>query len=79
MKRISVFGLMIVCATIVSVGCSKKVPPAAASTTPPSSVVEPPPPAPPRPAAGAAPATPSTALSEEELFARKTLNELPTT
>jgi len=75
MKRMSLFGLMILCATIVSVGCGKKVPPAA-STAPPSSVVEPPPPAPPRPAAALAPATTSTALTEEELFARKTLDEL---
>jgi peptidoglycan-associated lipoprotein len=75
MKRMSLFGLMILCAAIVSVGCGKKVPPAA-STAPPSSVVEPPPPAPPRPAAAPAPATTSTALTEEELFARKTLDEL---
>jgi len=75
MKRMSLFGLVILCATIVSVGCGKKVPPAAASTAPPSRGVEPPSPAPPRPTAPA-PATSSTALSEDELFARKSLDEL---
>jgi peptidoglycan-associated lipoprotein len=77
MKRVSLFGLMIVCATIVIVGCGKKVPPVAASAPPTSPVVQPPPPAPPRPAAAAAAtATTSDALSEDELFARKTLDEL---
>jgi len=76
MKRMSQFGLMIVCATIVSVGCGKKVPPAAAGNIPPSSVLEPPPPALPRSAAAGASATTATALSEDELFARKTLDEL---
>ncbi|MGH9254249.1 MAG: OmpA family protein [Vicinamibacterales bacterium] len=71
-----VFGLTILCATLVSAGCGKKVPPAAASTAPPSPVVEPPPPAPPRSAAPAPVATTSTALSDEELFAQKTLDEL---
>ena len=78
MKGVSLFGLMIACATIASVGCGKKVPPAAASPSPTSPVVQSPPPAPPRAAAATAAATPTTsdALSEDELFARKTLDEL---
>jgi len=77
MKRVSLIGLMIVCATLAAAGCGKKVPPAAASAAPASPVVQPPPPAPPRAAAAAA-ATPTTsdALSEEDLFARKTLDQL---
>jgi peptidoglycan-associated lipoprotein len=78
MKRMYLLlGLMILCATIVSVGCGKKVPPAVSAPSPsPSPVVEAPPPAPPRPPAAPAQATTSTALTDEELFAQKTLDEL---
>ena len=46
MKCTFLLGLVILCATIVSIGCGKKVPPATASTASPAPVVEPPPPAP---------------------------------
>jgi peptidoglycan-associated lipoprotein len=59
----------------VSMGCGKKVPPATASTAPPAPVVQPAPPPPSRTTAPAE-ATASTALSEEDLFARKTLDQL---
>jgi peptidoglycan-associated lipoprotein len=76
MKCTFLLGLVILCATIVSIGCGKKVPPATASAASPAPVVEPPPPAPPRPAAAAATDTPSAGLSEDELFARKSLADL---
>ena len=63
MKCTFLLGLVILCATIVSIGCGKKVPPATASAASPAPVVEPPPPAPPRPAAAAATDTPSAGLS----------------
>ena len=75
MRRLYFVGLTILCTAIVSMGCGKKVPPATASNAPPSPVVDAPPPPPSRTAAPA-PATASTALSEEELFARKTLDQL---
>src|SRR5688500_842961 len=74
MKRVNVVALVVMSAAIVSIGCGKKVPPAATAAPAPP-VVEPAPPAPPR-ASASVPAPSSTALTEEELFARKSLAEL---
>ena len=74
MKRVNVVALVVMSAAIVSIGCGKKVPPAATAAPAPL-VVEPAPPAPPR-ASASVPAPSSTALTEEELFARKSLAEL---
>jgi peptidoglycan-associated lipoprotein len=76
MKRMHFVGLMILCATIVSVGCGKKVPPAtAAGTSGPVPVTQPAPPAPP-PAVPSDTASGPNGLSEDELFAKKTLDQL---
>ena len=68
--------LAAICAVTLFVGCGKKSP-QIASVDPPPVVPEappPPPPAPPPPPESAP--APAAALSEEELFARKTLEEL---
>lgn len=74
MKRVNVVALVVMSAAIVSIGCGKKVPPAATAAPAPP-IVEPAPPAPPR-ASASVPAPASTALTEEELFAGKSLAEL---
>jgi peptidoglycan-associated lipoprotein len=71
----SVLGLSLVLA-VAAAGCHKKVPPAAPAAPPPpppTAPVTPPPPAPP-PAPAPAPAP--RPLTEEEIFARKSLTEL---
>jgi peptidoglycan-associated lipoprotein len=66
--------VMAVCTLPVSAACGKK---AAVPAPMPAPAVEEPPPAPPNPPAPAPePAPSAAALSEEELFARKTLDEL---
>ena len=76
MKRMHFVGLMILCATIVSVGCGKKVPPAtAAGTSGSGPVTASAPPAPP-PYVPSDTATTSKGLSDDELFAQKTLDQL---
>jgi len=71
----SVLGLSLVLA-VAAAGCHKKVPPAAPAPPPPppptAPVTPPPPPPPPAPA----PAPPPRPLTEEEIFARKSLAEL---
>ena len=58
-------------------GCGKKrVPPPAPPPPPPPAAVVPAPPPPPPPPPPPAPAPPQRALTEEEIFARKTLAEL---
>jgi peptidoglycan-associated lipoprotein len=57
--------------------CSKKIPPPPPPPpAPPAEPAPPPPPPPPAPAPAPAPAPPPRPLSEEELFAKKTLDEL---
>ena len=65
-------------ATIAVAGCSKKVPQTApAPPPPPPAAPATPPPPPPPPAAARPPAAPApAALSEEEIFARKSLDQL---
>jgi peptidoglycan-associated lipoprotein len=76
MKCTFLLGLAILCAMIASVACGKKVPPTTASTASPPPVVEPSPPAPPRPIAAVTDTPTSAGLSEDDLFARKSLAEL---
>jgi len=71
----SVLGLSLVLA-VAAAGCHKKVPPPAPAAPPPpppsAPVTPPPPPPPPAPA----PAPPPRPLTEEEIFARKTVDQL---
>src|SRR5437899_6104236 len=71
----SVLGLSLVLA-VAAAGCHKKVPPPAPVAPPPpppaAPVTPPPPPPPPAPA----PAPPPRPLTEEEIFARKSLADL---
>ena len=71
----SVLGLSLVLA-VAAAGCHKKVPPAAPAPPPPppptAPVTPPPPPPPPAPA----PAPPPRSLTEEEIFARKSVDQL---
>jgi peptidoglycan-associated lipoprotein len=64
---------LIVCAVAIA-ACGRRAQPVAAPTTPPPVVQE----APPPPPVAEAPTTPAppTALTEEEIFARKTLDEV---
>ena len=75
MKRVNLVALVVMSAAIVSVGCGKKVPPAA-TAAPATPVVESAPPAPPRAAASVPAPSATTGLSEDELFARKSLADL---
>ena len=71
----SVLGLSLVLA-VAAAGCHKKVPPPAPVAPPPpppaAPVTPPPPPPPPAPA----PAPPPRPLTDEEIFARKTVDQL---
>lgn len=75
MKDLRLIALTVLCATVVFVGCGKKVPPAT-SAAPALPVVDEAPPPPPRGAASAPAPASAVTLSDEELFARKTLDEL---
>lgn len=77
MTRLRLLTSLAVCFGLLAANCAKKPQPAAPS--PPPAVVEqaPPPPPPPPPAqVPPAPPPPTAALSEDELFARKTLADL---
>jgi peptidoglycan-associated lipoprotein len=78
MADVSLIGLFSVCAAVLVTGCARQSPPLTKIESPSSqapaaaaAVVSPPPPAPtpPRPA-------PAARLTDEEIFARKTLDEL---
>lgn len=73
MTRICVMGLTVLCTAVLVTGCAKRAP-QVARVEPPPAVPEAPPLAP-APPPDPAPAPPA-ALSAEELFARKTLEEL---
>jgi peptidoglycan-associated lipoprotein len=75
MARIVSIGVVAVCVAVLFISCAKKAAPQIARVDPPSTVPEAPPPPPTPPPPDPAP-TPPAALSEEELFARKTLDEL---
>jgi peptidoglycan-associated lipoprotein len=57
-------------------GCAKKVPPPPPPPPAPPVVAAPPPPPPPAPAPAPAPAPPPRPLTEDEVFARKTVDQL---
>jgi peptidoglycan-associated lipoprotein len=79
MKRVRTFlPILALAVTIAVAGCGKKVPaPAPAPPPPPPAAAPPAPPPPPPPPAPPAAAVPSpAALSEEEAFARKSLEQL---
>ena len=75
MTAVRVVGVIVLCGAVVSIGCGKKVAPAT-TAAPPASTIEATPPAPPQRATSAAAVATADALSEEDLFARKTLDEL---
>jgi len=74
MTSLRLIGLAVLCSLLVS-GCAKRAPQAARVDPPPAVPEAPPAPPPSRPVSEVAPAVPA-ALTEEELFARKTLEEL---
>ncbi len=71
------FSLWIValCMTLVVAGCAKKVPPPAPAPPPPAPAAPAPPPPPPPPPPPAPAPTPAP-LTEDEIFARKSLEQL---
>lgn len=73
MTSVRVIGLAVLCTLLVS-GCAKKAP-QVVRADPPAVPEAPPPPPPPAPAPEVTTSAPA-ALTEEELFARKTLEEL---
>lgn len=73
MTHVRLMAVVALCATLVAAGCARRAQPVT-RIGPPPPVVEAPPPSPPPPPE-AAPA-PAAALTEEEIFARKTLEEL---
>ena len=74
MTQMRLLGFVVLCAGMLAEGCAKKAPQVVRVEPTPSAIAEAPPPPPP-PAPEPTPA-PATALTEEELFARKTLEEL---
>jgi peptidoglycan-associated lipoprotein len=78
MNRVrAVLPIIALAAAIAVAGCSKKVPQSAPAPPPPPPAAPAPPPPPPPPPAPRAAATPApAALTEEEIFARKSLEQL---
>ena len=70
-----VMGMLVMCVVVLSVACGKKAPTTAA-TAPAPPVVGAAPPVPPRPASLTPTAGAVTTLTEDELFARKSLDQL---
>lgn len=75
MTQMRFLGFVVLCAAILTEGCAKKAPQVARVDSTPPAIPEAPPPPPPPPAPDPTP-TPAPALTEEEIFARKTLEEL---
>src|SRR5438477_11443307 len=78
MNRVrAVLPIIALAAAIAVAGCSKKVPQSPPAPPPPAPAAPAPPPPPPPPPAPRAAATPApAALTEEEIFARKSLEQL---
>src|SRR5258708_4520429 len=78
MNRVrAVLPIIALVAAIAAAGCGKKVPaPAPAPPPPPPAAPAPPPPPPPPPPPRAAAPPPAAALTEQEVFARKSLEQL---
>jgi peptidoglycan-associated lipoprotein len=73
--QMRLIGLVVLCAAVLAEGCAKKAPQVARLDPTPPVITEAPPPPPPPPAPDP-PSTPAPALTEEEIFARKTLEDL---
>jgi peptidoglycan-associated lipoprotein len=76
MTRVRLIAIVALCVAALSLGCAKKTAPVTRVDPPLPAIEEPPPPAPPPPPAAVAPAPLVATLTEEEIFARKTLAEL---
>ena len=77
MKRVrAVVSVAIVCAALAVAGCHKKVPQVAPAPPPPPPPAAPAPPPPPPPPPPPTPAPAPAPLTEEEIFARKSLAQL---
>jgi peptidoglycan-associated lipoprotein len=74
--RVRTLLIVMACAVLGVAGCAKRVPPPAPAPTPVAAAPAPPPPPPPPPAPAPEPAEAPRALTEDELFARQTLEEL---
>lgn len=68
--------VIVLCALLAAASCARRTQPVARAVPPPPVVEEAPPPPPPPAAEPEPAAAPPAALTEEELFARKTLEEL---
>jgi peptidoglycan-associated lipoprotein len=75
MKQQNLVVIVIACAAIVAAGCGRRSQPVVASP-PPSAVIDTPPAPPPPPDPAPDPPAPVASLTEEEIFARKSLDEL---
>ena len=76
MKRLNVIVTAITFAAIFAAGCARRSQPVATQAPPPPAVVEAPPAPPPPPEPAPEPPAPTAAPTEEEIFARKSLDEL---
>ena len=77
MTQIRPIAMVMMCAILMVAGCGRRVAPAAVPTLPPPPVEEEvPPPPPPPPDPPPEPTTAPAALTDDEIFARKTLEEL---
>jgi peptidoglycan-associated lipoprotein len=74
-RRVSFFAILLVMAIAWS-GCAKKVPPPTPAPPPPPVATAPPPPPPPPPPPAPAPAPAPRPLTEDEIFSRKTVDQL---
>jgi peptidoglycan-associated lipoprotein len=74
MSRSALAGVLVAVLSVGLAGCHKKVPPPSPQPAPPPAAAPTPPPPPPTPAPP--PPAPPAPLSEEEVFARKSLDEL---
>jgi len=76
MRHVRLMVLIVLCAPLVLADCARRAQPIPTPVPPPPTVEEAPPPPPPPAPEPVPPAPPAAALTEEEIFARKTLDEL---
>ena len=76
MKHMPLIATVGLCVLLIAVSCARRAQPVAAVAPPPPVVEETPPPPPPPPPDPAPAPAPVAALTKEEIFARKTLDEL---
>ena len=75
LRRMSLTAILLVMVIVIT-GCAKKVPPPPPQPPAPPPAAAPPPPPPPPPPPRPAPAPPPRPLTEDEIFQRKTLDQL---